>query len=79
MSFRFEVNIGIIAACTPALRPGYKLLRERMQGYFRSKSHAQLGDEVHLQPIPAAFGKDAPKVQPSDDLNSNITETYHPV
>ena len=32
MSFRFEIQLGIIAACAPALRPGWKWLGDRANG-----------------------------------------------
>ncbi|KAM0797512.1 hypothetical protein BDR22DRAFT_975211 [Usnea florida] len=46
----FEVNLGIIAACTPALRPGYRWIVERIKTRYSSKGHAQLTDEMQLRP-----------------------------
>lgn len=42
---RFEVHIGIIAACIPALRPGYKWLRQRLHRSRKASSdHLPLAD-----------------------------------
>ena len=43
--------MGIIAACAPTLRPGWRWLHERTRkGYSSHKGHARLTDEVHLRP-----------------------------
>ena len=44
------MNLGIIAACTPALRPGYIWLVDRVKTRYSSKGHAQLTDELQLRP-----------------------------
>lgn len=49
--------MGIIAACAPTLRPGWKWLFENtMKGHNSLKDHALLTDEVHLRP----YGGGAP-------------------
>ena len=53
----FEVQMGIIAACAPTLRPGWKWLRENTTKEHSShKGHALLTDEIHLRP----YGGGAP-------------------
>lgn len=46
----FEVQIGIVAACVPTLRPGYKWLVE-IKDRYSSKGHTELTDEVRLRPL----------------------------
>ena len=46
----FEVQMGIIAACAPTLRPGWKWLRNKMKRNSSHKGHALLMDEVQLRP-----------------------------
>lgn len=42
---RFEVHVGIITACIPALRPGYKWLRQRLHSSRAASSqHLPLAD-----------------------------------
>ena len=49
--------MGIIAACAPTLRPGWKWLHEKwVKGHTSHKGHARLTDEVHLRP----YGGGAP-------------------
>lgn len=48
---RFEVEIGIIAASIPALRPGYKWLNDKRKSYYYSHSRTRLTDEVRLRPM----------------------------
>ena len=49
--------MGIIAACAPTLRPGWKwLLENTMKGHSSHKGHALLKDEVHLRP----YGGESP-------------------
>ncbi len=42
--------MGIIAACAPTLRPGWKWLLVRMKGRGSHQGHARLVDEVQLRP-----------------------------
>ena len=42
--------MGIIAACAPTLRPGWKWLLKKMEGHSSHKGHTMLPDEVHLRP-----------------------------
>ena len=42
--------MGIIAACAPTLRPGWRWLLEKMEGRGSHKGHTMLTDEVHLRP-----------------------------
>lgn len=42
--------MGIIAACAPTLRPGWRWLLDKMKGSTSHKGHTKLTDEVHLQP-----------------------------
>ena len=43
--------MGIIAACAPTLRPGWKWLFENtIKGHSSHKGHALLTEEVHLRP-----------------------------
>jgi hypothetical protein len=50
LAFRFEVEIGIIAACAPAIRPGYVWLYPKITSSFRSsKGPSKLSDEVRLK------------------------------
>ena len=46
----FEVQVGIIAACIPALRPGYKWLVD-VKNRYSFKGHSRLTDEVRLRPL----------------------------
>lgn len=48
---RFEVSIGIMAACAPALLPGYRWLVEKLRARRVPKGHEQLTDEVRLRPL----------------------------
>lgn len=43
--------MGIIAACAPTLRPGWKWLLDKMKGHGSHKGHTVLPDEVHLRPF----------------------------
>ena len=44
----FEVHVGIIAACIPALRPGYKWLCQKLASSRKSSSiHLPLADVTH--------------------------------
>ena len=52
----FEVQIGIIAACVPTLRHGWKWLYRKMAQRSSRSGHSQLTDEVHLRP----YGNGAP-------------------
>lgn len=47
----FEIRIGIVAACIPALRPGYKWLTHTIGTIRSSKAHYKLNDEVHLSDV----------------------------
>ena len=42
--------MGIIAACAPTLRPGWKWLSDRMKEHSPHKGHRLLTDEVQLRP-----------------------------
>lgn len=46
-----EINIGIVAACIPAMPPGYKWLEDKRKSYYSSKGRTQLTDELGLRPI----------------------------
>lgn len=48
--------MGIIAACAPTLRPGWRWLHEKMEGRSSHKGHTMLTDEVHLRP----YGRGVP-------------------
>lgn len=53
--------MGIIAACAPTLRPGWKWLQDRMKENGSRKGHRLLTDEVHLRPygggVPTSVSK----------------------
>ena len=42
--------MGIIAACAPTLRPGWRWLYRKIKGRDSGKGHTLLTDEVQLQP-----------------------------
>ena len=42
--------MGIIAACAPTLRPGWRWLYYKIKGRSSGKSHTLLTDEVQLHP-----------------------------
>ena len=46
----FEVQIGIVAACIPAMRPGYRWAVD-VKNRYSSKGHTELTDEVQLRPL----------------------------
>lgn len=55
---RFEIQIGIIAACTPALHPGYRWLRDKTKAHLSATSgREQLTDEVRLRSFGEGRGK----------------------
>ena len=73
----FEVQLGIIAACTPAMRPGYKWVKDKIKGYHTSKGHTQLTDEIRLRPVDNAMTSSTTKVQPTyGDRSHAIDEEY---
>lgn len=47
----FEIQIGIMAACAPALRPGYKWLHSRIKTIVTSRGQHKLTDEVPLNSV----------------------------
>lgn len=54
LTLRFEVEIGIIAACAPAIRPGYVWLYPKIASSFKSsKGPSKLSDEVRLKQFKA--------------------------
>ena len=54
--------MGIIAACAPTLRPGWRLLSGKMKGRKSHKGHALLTDEVQLRPYGAGVSTSVSKV-----------------
>ena len=48
--YSFEVQVGIIAACIPALRHGYLWLVD-VKKRHSSKGHLELSDQVRLRPL----------------------------
>ena len=42
--------MGIIAACAPTLRPGWRWVLDKMKGSTAHKGHTKLTDEVQLRP-----------------------------
>ncbi|KAG8529629.1 uncharacterized protein KY384_005109 [Bacidia gigantensis] len=70
----FEVQIGIIAACTPALRPGYKWLRHKITGEKFSQEDTRLTEQVHLQPVRTPKPLYKSKHISSDDESTNPSD-----
>lgn len=58
----FEVQMGIIAACAPTLRPGWKWLQDRMIENGSRKGHKLLTDEVLLRPYGGGVPTNVSKV-----------------
>ena len=79
----FEIRIGIVAACIPTLRPGYRWLKQGVRSMRSSKKHYKLSDKVRLKPVGEAFPADSVKRQKSTkfghevsfDLESGQTDT----
>ena len=46
---RFEIRIGIVAACVPTLRPGYRWLVDKISYIRSTHEHRKLSDEIQLQ------------------------------
>lgn len=40
-----------MAACAPALRPGYTWLRKKVKDSVMNKGHTKLSDDVHLNSV----------------------------
>ena len=60
-TLRFEIRIGIVAACIPTLRPGYKWLRDKISSARSSQEHRKLSDEIQLKAINEAFSAQGPE------------------
>lgn len=75
---RFEVEIGIIAACIPAMRPGYKWLDDKRKGYYFSKSRTQLTDEVRLKSASGAPAYSS-KAQGNSEAFESMTDLEAPI
>lgn len=56
ISCRWEVCVGIITACIPALRPGYKSVKIRIESYSRARSSATSSKTVRKRSEPSHIG-----------------------
>ena len=75
----FEVQMGIIAACAPTLRPGWKWLRETTtKGHSSHKGHALLTDEVHLRPYGGGAPTSVAMVSSKHGTDPQFSESLQP-
>ena len=67
--------MGIIAACAPTLRPGWRWVYFKIKGRNSAKGHTLLTDEVQLHP----YGRGAPtSVATVTSKNNNRTTDLEP-
>ena len=71
---RFEVQMGIIAACVPTLHHGWKWLRRR---FGQRKPHDKLTDEVQLWPYDSKVPANASMVSATKHSGSVGNEVSH--
>ncbi|KAL8659611.1 MAG: hypothetical protein Q9202_007051 [Teloschistes flavicans] len=64
----FEVNIGIMAACAPALLPGFRWLNSLFKGFALSRSQSKSPDEVHL--------KSVERKSPENDIGHRSSQSF---
>ena len=69
----FEIRIGIVAACIPTLRPGYKWLTERFTSVRSSKENYKLSDEVRLKPAVDSFSAKSTERQESMNFGNEVS------
>ena len=70
---RFEIRVGIVAACIPTLRPGFKWLTEKLSSGSTTKEHYKLSDEVRLKAVGDTFSEDSIKRQDSPRFGNNVS------
>lgn len=67
--------MGIIAACTPTLRPGWRWLYDKIKRYNTRKGHTLLTDEIYLRPYGGGVLASGAMV---NSKNSNRTTDLEP-
>lgn len=71
--------MGIIAACAPTLRPGWKWFLENCtKGHNSHKNHARLTDEVHLRPYGGGAPKSVAMVSSKHGTDAQSRESLQP-
>ena len=65
--------MGIIAACAPTLRPGWRWLYYKLKGRNAGKGHTLLTDEVQLRP----YGGRVPTVTSKNSNRTMDLESGH--
>ncbi|KAL8636604.1 MAG: hypothetical protein Q9228_006021, partial [Teloschistes exilis] len=69
----FEVNIGIMAACAPALLPGFRWLNSSFKDLAPFRRRSKSLDEVHLKSVERNSPEDDVKHRSSQSLGNDIS------
>ena len=67
----FEVNVGIITACIPTLRPGYGWMFKRLRAMKKARDHLPLAEI----PLTSPFDSDTKVARPSNPYTGGVSPT----
>ena len=67
----FEVNVGIVTACIPTLRPGYRWISERLGAMKKTQDRLPLAEV----PLNGAFDSDTKVAKPLNSYAGGVSPT----